>query len=49
MNRLAEIEARKTEIRSAIESANLEELAKFQEELESLSVEETEIRKRRNR
>lgn len=46
MNRLAEIEARKTEIRSAIESANLEELAKFQEELESLSVEETEIRKR---
>lgn len=46
MNRLAEIEARKTEIRSAIESANLEELTKFQEELESLSVEETEIRKR---
>lgn len=46
MNRLAEIEARKTEIRSAIESANLEELAKFQEELESLSAEETEIRKR---
>lgn len=45
MNRLAEIEARKTEIRSAIESANLEELAEFRKELEDLKKEETEIRK----
>lgn len=46
MNRIKEIEARKLEIRSAIENANLEELSKFQDELTALNEEETEIRKR---
>lgn len=46
MNRIKEIEARKLEIRGAIETANLEELSKFQDELTALNDEETEIRKR---
>ena len=44
MNRIEEINARKVEIRSLIEGADMETLGKFKEELEALNSEETELR-----